>query len=125
MRLIILLLLFSTPSYGANFNRKPTSIVNEPVNLIVPSDVLSDFAKGSDADKKKFCSASSISFNLIQAYATDDKEVPQLVKGYNSRMYNGRDVPFADETGLFILPMSEVVTNVWVFNDGWKKEIAL
>lgn len=86
MRLIILLLLFSAPSYGANFNRKPTSIVNEPINLIVPFDVLSDFAKGSDADKKKFCSTSSISFNLIQAYATGDKEVPQLVKGHNSRM---------------------------------------
>ncbi len=125
MRFIILLLLFSTSSHGANFNQKSTPIVNEPINFIVPSDVLSDFAKGSDADKRKFCSTSSNSLNLIRDYASGGKEVPQLIKGYNSRMDNGRDVPFADETGLFILRMSEVVTDAWVLNDNEKKETAL
>ena len=125
MRFIILLLLFSTPSYGANFNKKSTPIINEPINFIVPSDVLSDFAKGSNVDKRKFCSTSSNSLNLIRDYASGGKEVPQFIKGYNSRMDNGRDVPFADETGLFILRMSEVVTDAWVFNDDEKKETAL
>ena len=83
MRFVILLLLFSTPSsYGANFNKKSTPIVNEPINFIVPSDVLSDFAKGSAADKRKFCSTSSNSLNLIRDCASGGKEVPQLIKGY-------------------------------------------
>jgi len=125
MPFIVLLLLFSTPSFGANFNKKSAPIVDEPVNFIVPSDVLSDFAKGSDTDKMKFCSTSSNSLNLIRDYASGSKEVPQLIKGYNSRMDNGRDVPFADETGLFILRMSEVITDAWVFNDDEKKETAL
>jgi len=125
MRFVVLLLLFSTPSYGANFNKKSAPIVNEPINFIVPSDVLSDFAKGSDTDKRKFCSTSSNSINLIRSYASGNKEIPQLIKGYNSRMDNHMNVPFADETGLFILRMSEVITDAWVFNDDEKKEIAL
>ncbi|MDC1240123.1 alginate lyase family protein [Litorivicinus sp.] len=125
MRLLILVILFSSSSFGANFNKKSAPIVQEPINFIVPSDVLADFAKGSDLDKKKFCSASPNSVSLVDSYGSGEKEIPLLIKGYNSRMDNGRDIPFADETGLFILRMSEVVTDAWVFNDEQKKEIAL
>ena len=40
-------------------------------------------------------------------------------------MDNEQDVPFANETGLFVLRMSEVITDAWAFNDERKKEIAL
>ena len=125
MRLVIVLILISSPSFGANFNKKPAPISKESINFIIPPDVLADFTKGSDHDRKKFCSASSNSVNLIESYGSGEREVPLSIKGYNSRMDNGQDVPFADETGLFILRMSEVITDAWVFNDVRKKEIAL
>jgi len=125
MRLVIVLILISSSSFGANFNKKSVPILIEPINFIVPSDVLTDFAKGSYQDKKKFCSASSNSVNLVASYSSGEREIPLSIKGYNSRMDNEQDVPFANETGLFVLRMSEVITDAWAFNDERKKEIAL
>lgn len=120
--LFFLIFSFSFESYS-NENDLPFN--EKSINFIVPPDVLKDFSKGSDQDKKKFCSAKPSSVRLVESYGFGNKEVPKLIKGFNSRMDNYKEVPFAEETGLFILRFSEVITDAWAFNDSTKKEIAL
>ena len=120
--LFFLIFSFSFESYS-NENDLPFN--EKSINFIVPPDVLKDFSKGSDQDKKKFCSAKPNSVRLVESYGFGNKEVPKLIKGFNSRMDNYKEVPFAEETGLFILRFSEVITDAWAFNDSTKKEIAL
>ena len=124
--IILLILMFSPVAlFGANFNKKDIPISTDTINFLLPADVLLDFNKASDKEKSKFCRASNTSIELISLYAEGLKEIPKQIWGYNSRMDNTKDVPYAEETGLFILRVSEVITDAWAFNDSGKKEIVL
>ena len=99
---------------------------NLPINFMIPDDVLSDFKKGSDTDRKTFCSSKSKSYVAgISAVASGLIPAPQKIIGFNSRMDNYQRIDHAQEVDEFLNDFVTITTEAWVNDDEEKKSLAL
>ena len=90
-----------------------------PENFLIPADVMSKFKNVPLDIKKNFCSANLKSNNRFHNTKPVDR-----IKGFNSRMDNGKNVEGANASSEFARSASVILTSLWALEDDFNKELA-
>ena len=90
-----------------------------PENFLIPADVMSKFKNVPLDIKKKFCRANPKSNNRFHNTKPVDR-----IKGFNSRMDNGKNVEGANASSEFARSASVILTSLWALEDDFNKELA-
>jgi hypothetical protein len=125
--LAVSLLTLSQMVQAGNWNNSSSLKINKstisdtiaPENFLLPAEVMFKFKNVPLDIKKKFCSANPKSNNHFQNIKPVDR-----IKGFNSRMDNGKNVEGANASNEFARGASVILTSLWALEDDSKKELA-